>query len=256
MPTIAIANQKGGVGKTTISGHLGRYLADTGRAVLLIDGDPQANLTSWMLDGRQDLPCSLLEVVLGHQPLDHYCRTPSLDRPLDVITATPELGDLYKFLAASSRPFNTLFNAVHTVTDLYHYTLIDCPPSRNAGFLELLFCADWILIPTVLQRLSLEGVNLMAQVAQQINASQGAGPRLLAVVPNMIRARTNEHRGQLEALVDVLGDHVWPPIPDSIRVPEAISRGLTLFEHAPRAPVTQCMETLCSRFLQNLEHTS
>jgi len=106
-------------------------------------------------------------------------------------------------------------------------------------------------VPTQLERMSLEGVGFVARTCQELQRDQGKGPRLLGVVPNMMRRQTVEHREQLGKLVETLGPLVWPPIPESIRVGEACSFGEALWWYAPGETVTRAMELVAWRFLRN-----
>jgi chromosome partitioning protein len=127
------------------------------------------------------------------------------------------------------------------------FVLMDMPPSRSPGFTELLSGADDVIVPTQLERLSLEGVVLMAQTARALDA----GPRLLGIVPNMARRQTNEHQAQMGSLVETFGKAVWPPVPLSVRVTEAASFGTTLFDLCPEHATTQAMRLLVDRLLEN-----
>ena len=113
--------------------------------------------------------------------------------------------------------------------------------------------ADWVLVPTQLERLSLEGVAFMSQTCGELVRERGHGPRLLGVVPNMARRQTIEHRAQMDELVAAFGAIVWPPIPLSVRVAEACAFGTTLFKHAPDEPVTDAIRTIGQRLIKNLE---
>ena len=125
------------------------------------------------------------------------------------------------------------------------------PPSRSAGFQELLLAADHLIVPTQLERLSLEGVGLMAQTVSDLN-DRGGHLRLLGVVPNMVRLNTTEHRDQLRDLADQFGAIVWPPIPLSIRVTEVCSTGHTLFDGNGKDPISAQMTLLVDRCIINL----
>jgi chromosome partitioning protein len=128
------------------------------------------------------------------------------------------------------------------------HVLIDMPPSRAAGFAEMLFAAEWVLVPTQLERLSMEGVGLMAETVGAMQRERGRGPRLLGVVPNMARM-VREHRVQLQQLVDAFGQAVWPPIPHSIQVAEASAYGDVLFDLAPSGKAAESMNVIVNRYL-------
>uniref|UniRef100_A0A6M3M1U6 Putative ATPase domain containing protein n=1 Tax=viral metagenome TaxID=1070528 RepID=A0A6M3M1U6_9ZZZZ len=250
MPIVALANQKGGVGKTTLTTHLGAWLSRQGQKVIAVDGDPQGNLTSWLLNGDLDDGGMFRLLVVG-DPLRRVVRPVGGEWQLGLLPGNFRTGEAMIFLAATRKPFSTVARSVQPLGDMADYVLIDMPPSRSAGFEELLFAADYVLIPTQLERLSLEGVGFMAHAGEDLRREHGRGPRLLGIVPNMARLQTIEHREQLEALVGVYGPTVWPAIPLSVRVTEACSYGQSLFEFAPSEPVTAALAKVAERFLEN-----
>jgi chromosome partitioning protein len=243
---IAIVNQKGGVGKTTLAVHLGVALARRDKRVVIVDGDPQGNTTSWLLDG--DLSqAGLFDLLVVGKALG-LCVRPSRRWKLGILPGNGRTAEAMIFLAAMGRPNTTIADALRPLARMADFVLLDMPPSRAAGFSEMLFTADWVIIPTQLERLALEGVSLMAETVAQLSQAQGRGPRLLGVVPNMVRY-TREHREQLEQLVDVFGPVVWPPIPLSVRVAEASAYGDVLFDMAPGEKVTQAVLKVVDRLL-------
>ena len=250
MPIVAFANQKGGVGKTTLTVHIGAWLSKQGKKVILVDGDPQGNTTSWLLDGVID-DAGMFRLLVVGDPLPQIIRPVAGEWHLRLLPGNRRTGEAMIFLSATGKPFDTIANALRPLTNLGDYVLIDMPPSRAAGFQELLFAADWVLVPTQLERLSLEGVNFMAHAVNELARTRGHGPRLLAIVPNMVR-HTREHSEQLKMLVGLYGPAVWPPIPLSIRVTEACSFGQSLFDFAPTALVTGAVVEVAKRFLQNI----
>lgn len=248
---IAIANQKGGVGKTTLAVHLAAWLSRQQKRIILIDGDPQGNATSWLLNG-QPAESGLYNVVIARRPLKQCVQMVNGRWNVGLLPGNNETGDAMVILTSLRRPFDTLARAIRPMADVADYVLIDLPPSKAAGFREMLFAADWVLIPTQLERLSLEGVVLMARACKEIIEDQGHGPRLLGIVPNMVRKRTREHRLQLGELVKVFQSTVWPPVAESIRVTETSSRGTVMFDLAPRDPVTKALEIIGRRLLENI----
>jgi len=248
---IAIANQKGGVGKTTITVHLAVYLARKKRRVVVIDGDPQGNASSWLLDGDTTQAGMFNLLVVG---------TPaaSLARPVNgwdmrLLPGNSRTGEAFIFLAATAKPFDTVAQMIRPLAATADYTLIDMPPSKGAGFREMLFAADDVLVPTQLERLSLEGVAFMAQTTKELQAQHGRAPRLLGIIPNMTRRATVEHKQQMAELVKAFGPTVWPPIPLSIKVAEACSYGKNLFDFAPYERVTTALGVIGQRLIQNTE---
>ncbi len=251
-PTIiAFANQKGGVGKTTLAVHLAAYLARRGRCVVLVDADSQGSATSYLMDGDTTQAGMFNLLVVGTSAIQ-------LAHPVDgwglrLLPGNSRTGEAYIFLSATGKPFNTFDQMLRPLAETADYTIIDMPPSKGAGFREVLFAADWVLVPTQLERLSLEGVAYMATTVREMKEQHGTAPRLLGVIPNMARQVTTEHQQQLGALVKAFGVSVWPVIPLSVRVAEACSYGQTLFDFAPDEKVTVALEQVGRRLIQNLE---
>ena len=253
---IALANQKGGVGKTTLAVHFASWLAARGKQVVVIDGDPQGNATSWLLDGDLSQP-GLYRVIdsalNGAEPRraleQNMLQVAGWD--LSLLPGNERSGDA--MLLLMQRPFQTLAKAIRPLTTMVDYVLLDMPPSKLSGFRQMLYAADFVVAPTLLERMSLEGVQFMAQTCQQLQRDWERGPRLLGIVPNMARKRTVEHREQMDLLVEIFNASVWPPIPLSIRVSEACSFGQTVFDSAPSEAVTEAIGLVCQRLFDNVE---
>lgn len=245
---IAIANQKGGVGKTTLAVHLAVGAVQCGQRVALLDADPQGNTTSWALDGEMEDGFFRL-LVVGDSPL--RVMRPIRRWGLGLLPGNYRTGEALAMLAAVGR-LAEVPQRIAQVGEIPDLLIVDMPPSRNAGFTEILSACDWVICPTQLERLSLEGVGLMAQTAQQLR-NNGGGPRLMGVVPNMTRSRTTEHREQMDGLVKAFGRAVWPPLPLTVRVAEAVSQGLTLFEASPDEPITGALLEIVMRMLEVLQ---
>jgi len=188
--------------------------------------------------------------VVG-DPLGRVVRSLNGRWGMGLVPGNARTGEAMVFLAATGKPFTTVARAIRPLADVADFVLVDMPPSRAAGFQELLFAADWVVVPTQLERLSLEGVGFMAHAARSLVEDKGRGLRLLGVVPNMVRY-TREHREQLEGVVAAFGPVVWPPVPLSVRVAESCGFGRTLFDHAPGEKVTEAMVLVGERFVENV----
>ena len=249
---VAFVNQKGGVGKTTLAMHLAVHLAGDGRRrrVVVVDCDPQGNATSWLLDG--DLSqAGLFELLVIGKSLGQCVRSSNRWK-LGVLPGNGRTAEAMIFLAATAKPFSFISEALRPLANIADYVLLDMPPSRSAGFSEMLFACDWVVVPTQLERLAMEGVGLMADTVTRLSQERGRGPRLLGVVPNMTRW-TREHREQMEELVKVFGSVVWPPVPLSVRVAEASAYGDVVFDLAPGEKVTTALHMVAARFVNAIE---
>lgn len=247
---IAFGNRKGGVGKTTLTIHMAAYLQEQGCSVIVVDGDSQGNASSWLLDA--DITSSgLYDVLIARQSVGDVLR-PTKWENVRLFPSNDETSDAMTILVALQKPFETVAEKLRPLAGYADYVLIDMPPSKAAGFKELLYAADWVFVPTLLERMSLEGVTFMYRVIQELKEEHDNAPRLLAVVPNIVRQRTNEHQEHMNTLVNTLGSTVWPAIRESIRVSEATTFGTTVFDFAPNENVAADFRKVGERFVENL----
>jgi len=250
---IAIANQKGGVGKTTLAVHVAKYLATHGKTAILVDGDPQANATSWLLDGDTS-DAGLFRLLVVGEPLGRVVRSVNGWGMGLLPGGRNKRGDdtasAMSYLLAAHKPFGFIASCLSPLDRVADYVLIDMAPSKAVGFAELLYCAHWVIVPTQLERFSLEGVMFMARTCAEIAQAHGRGPKLLGIVPNMVRW-TKEHHAQMGALTRLFGSTVWPPISLTTKVTEAASFGTTMFDHEPGHKVTRALVQIGQRVIEN-----
>jgi chromosome partitioning protein len=244
---VAISNQKGGVGKTTLAVHLAVDAARRGKRVILLDADPQGNATSWLTGG--DLSESGIFDLLVVNKTAAACVRLIEKFHLELVPGNARTDDAMRFLAVTGR-LDAIPAIVEQMGRSADLVIIDMPPSRSMGFQDLLAASDWVLVPTQLERMALEGVMLMAQTADDLRRA-GRGPRLLGVVPNMARP-VNEHKTQMNDLINVFRSVVWPPLPMSVRVAEACAFGETVWAVAPKDPISLSLTLVCDRFHQNV----
>jgi chromosome partitioning protein len=252
MSTIAIANQKGGVGKTTLTIHLAYWLAQQGCSIIIVDADPQGNASAWALDN--DISSDAMWQLLTSRrtlPPDQIL-LPTKWPGVRILPGNAATGEAMFTVKALGWPFETVARKLRPLNQLADIVFIDMPPSRTAGFHETLFAADYMLIPTLLERLAFQGVALMADTVTLLRQDKGGAPRLLGVIPNMYR-QVNEHRHNLAELAQRFRRQVWRPVPQSIRIAEAIRAGVTLFESEPDHPAAQALAGNGQRILDNLE---
>ena len=244
---VAISNQKGGVGKTTLAIHLAIDTARRGKRVILLDADPQGNATSWLTGG--DLSTSgIFNLLVVNNPVVS-CVHLIEKFGVELIPGNARTDDAMRFLAVTGR-LEAINHIVEQLGKMADVVIIDMPPSRSVGFQDLLGASDFVLVPTQLERMALEGVMLMARTADELH-HDGRGPRLLGVVPNMARP-VNEHKTQMNELIGVFHAIVWPPLPMSVRMAEACAFGETVWTVSPKDPVALSMTLVCERFHQNL----
>lgn len=247
---IAIANQKGGVGKTTLTVHLAAYLAEQGRRVLVVDADPQGNASSWLLDGDVS-QAGLFELLVVGTAVGRLVRAPDGWPGVSILPGNHRTGEAFLILKVTDKPFTTVADALRSAAAGWDVCLVDMPPSLAVGFRETLFAADWVLAPAQLERLALEGVGYMAQTCRELGDRYRRGPRLLGVVPNMARRNTVEHQAQMGDLVAAFGAAVWPPIPLSVRVAEAAAQGTTVYALPDAAATAAAFREVGARVVAN-----
>ena len=222
---IALANRKGGVGKTTLAVALATKLAETDR-VLLVDLDSQANASESL-----DLP--LRPEVAKWLMFGELPQLESIGQ-LDVIVGNMATSDANLVLAQRGK--------VKAIRDLlgdfdgYSYVILDCPPSVAALTKAVLYAADFVLCPTILEYLSVAGVRQLTQVLEELKEDHGRAAKLMGIQPNKFDRRTNEHKAHLTSLVRAFGawgksdGKVWPPLRQSIAVTTASAEGRPVWD--------------------------
>ncbi len=246
MQTIAIANQKGGTGKSATTHALGAVLAaNYGRRVLLVDMDPQSSLTEASA-GIDAAGVSLAEVIGGATPgtLQLQDIIIELDdnlylAPADLALAATELG-----LSSRMGRENVLKKALAPLRDYVDVVLIDCPPSLSLLTVNALTAADAVLIPTQPQAVDLRGLSLFLQTLDSIRGELNPDLVTLGVLPTFYDARLIHHREAMEAMERV-GLPVLPVrIGRSVRVAEAAANGETVVTYEPNNPQAEAYRAL------------
>jgi len=227
MKIISFANQKGGVGKTTTAVTLAHGLARQGRRTLLVDLDPQGH-TAFSL-GLDKAPGLYRLICLG-EPLR---QTVQNARPnLDVLPGDKRSETVKRQITLSDFRESILSEILHGAD--YECVLIDMAPSLDVLHVNGLVASDWVVIPTRLDALAVDGVKeillTMGEVGQRGHGFQG-----FSILPTFFDRTTRETLAQFKEIVTAFGGHVWPPIPQDTRVREAAAYGQTPWEFAPRS---------------------
>lgn len=230
MRILAIANQKGGTGKTTTALTLGSILANRGRRVLLVDVDPQASLTQWLQVDAAG--ASLADVLGGAQPgrvrLEDVIQevTPTLHlAPGDIDLAACELG-LVQRLGREAVLKKVLANLPG-----YDLAIIDCPPSLSLLTIAALVAADGVIAPVLPAPADLRGLRLFLDTLTTITNELNPSLQFVGVIISQFDGRTNSHNQAIEALQDAGVPLLSPPVPRSVRVQESAASGRPLSEY-------------------------
>jgi chromosome partitioning protein len=223
--TICIANQKGGVAKTTTAINLSACLAVSGRRVLLVDTDPQGNATSGLGVDRDKLEASVYDLLLGEVETEQVI-IKSLMENLDLIPANISLAGAEIEMVGMDNRECRLREALKTIKNNYDYIFIDCPPSLGLLTINALTAADRVLIPIQCEYYALEGVGQLLQTINLVQRRLNPKLELEGVLLTMFDARTNLAIQVVDEVKGYFGNKVFSTIiPRNVRLSEAPSHG-------------------------------
>jgi chromosome partitioning protein len=230
---MAVANQKGGVGKTTTTINVGACLAELGYRTLVIDLDPQGNASTGLGIDNRGVETSMYHVIMHEVPLEN-CIEPSAVKNLFVAPASLDLaGAEIELVPAFSRE-NRLRRAVHRVIDDYDYVLIDCPPSLGLLTVNGLSAADEVLVPIQCEYYALEGLGQLLRNVDLVKRNLNPGLEVTTIVCVMYDARTKLAEQVVREVREHFGDKVCRTVvPRSVRLSEAPSFGQPIITFDP-----------------------
>ena len=252
MKIVAIANQKGGVGKTTTAVNLGAALAESGKRILIVDLDPQANATSsFGLQGVEDI--SLYEPLLGEASITEKI-LPSRREGLFIVPAALDMAGAEVEIARMPNHLTRLsetLKPLHT-DQTFDFVFLDCPPSLGILMSNALAAADELLTPIQCEYFALEGLVKIVRLIEQVLDS-GANERLQlgGIVMTMFDGRTNLSQQVVDDVRKHFGERVYETvIPRSVRLSEAPSFGKSILEYAPSGAAARAYRALAREFMK------
>lgn len=231
---IAVANQKGGVGKTTTAINLSACIAELGKRVLAIDTDPQGNMTSGLGVNKNEIEYTIYDLVVGECDLEE-CIVKDVWENLDVLPANVDLsGAEIELMGVDNREF-ILKEEIHKIKDAYDFIIIDCPPSLNILTINAMTTADSVLVPIQCEYYALEGLTQLINTVELVKTRLNDRLHIEGIVFTMYDARTNLSLEVVENVKTNLQQNIYKAIiPRNVRLAEAPSFGKPITKYDMR----------------------
>lgn len=248
---IAIANQKGGVGKTTTSINLSASLAAKGKKVLVIDTDPQGNTTSGFGIEKNELEDTIYELILGECSI-RDCIISNVIKNVSVVPSNVNLAAAEIELIGVDKKEFILKNEVDYVKDDYDFIIIDCPPSLNMLTINSMTTADSVLVPIQCEYYALEGLSQLIHTINLVKERLNPNLNIDGVVFTMYDSRTNLSMQVVENVKQNLNQKVYNTlIPRNIRLAEAPSYGMPINMYDPKSAGAEAHMQLAEEVIKN-----
>ncbi|MBO5094035.1 MAG: ParA family protein [Lachnospiraceae bacterium] len=251
---IAIANQKGGVGKTTTSINLSASLAAKGKKVLMIDTDPQGNATSGFGIDKNNLENTIYELILGECSIQD-CIIKNVIERVSVLPSNVNLAAAEIELIGVERKEYILRNEIDWVKDSYDFIIIDCPPSLSMLTVNAMTAADTVLVPIQCEYYALEGLSQLIHTVNLVKERLNPELDMEGVVFTMFDSRTNLSNQVVENVKSNLQQNVYKTIiPRNIRLAEAPSYGMPIQIYDPKSAGAEAYMLLADEVISRKDH--
>lgn len=232
---IAIANQKGGVGKTTTAINLSASLASLGQKVLALDMDPQGNMTSGLGVNKEEAENTVYDLIIGNVGIEE-CIYENVIENLDVLPSNINLSAAEIELIGIDNKEYLLKEEVDKIRDRYDFIIIDCPPALSMLTINAMTTADSVIVPIQCEYYALEGLSQLIHTIELVQERLNAALEIEGVVFTMYDARTNLSLQVVENVKDNLNQAIYKTIiPRNIRLAEAPSYGMPITLYDPRS---------------------
>ncbi|BBF44600.1 chromosome (plasmid) partitioning protein ParA [Lachnospiraceae bacterium KM106-2] len=247
---IAIANQKGGVGKTTTTINLSASLAEKGKKVLTIDMDPQGNTSSGLGIDKDSLTSTVYELMIGEATLYESIQKNVIDN-LSVLPSTVELAGAEIELIGVEEKEYILKKYIDIIRNDYDYIIIDCPPSLNTLTVNAMTTADSVIVPIQCEYYALEGLTQLIHTINLVKKRLNPNLQIEGVVFTMFDARTNLSLQVVENVKENLDQNIYKSIiPRNVRLAEAPSHGMPITLYDPRSAGAEGYRALAEEVIE------
>lgn len=232
---IAVANQKGGVGKTTTAINLSACLAEKGQKVLAIDMDPQGNMSSGLGLDKDSIDRTVYDIIIGESNVEEVLQKEVLEN-VDILPANIDLSAAEIELIGIDDKEYIIRNAIGAIKDQYDFIIIDCPPSLSMLTINAMTTADSVLVPIQCEYYALEGLSQLIHTVELVKDRLNEKLEIEGVVFTMYDARTNLSLQVVENVKDNLQQNIYKTIiPRNIRLAEAPSYGMPINKYDPKS---------------------